>query len=72
MLTLLPHDNHVSLFVDVFSPLCALIQWLAQTRHDLVEEGISSQASACPGRQLCLLQAPGVGHGAASSSQQIC
>lgn len=38
MLTLLPHDNHVSLFVDVFSPLCALIQWLAQTRHDLVEE----------------------------------
>lgn len=31
MLALLPHDNHLSLFIDIFSPLCALIQWLAQT-----------------------------------------
>lgn len=33
MLALLPHDNHLSLFIDIFSPLCALIQWLAQTRR---------------------------------------
>lgn len=31
MLTLLPHNNHLSLFIDMFSPLCALIQWLTQT-----------------------------------------
>lgn len=33
MLTLLPHNNHLSLFIDIFSPLCALIQWLAQNRQ---------------------------------------
>lgn len=29
------HDNHLSLFIDMFSPPCALIQWLAQT-HQMI------------------------------------